>query len=304
MGAVMKLSQLNNLVAISEAGSVRQAARNLNLSQSAITRSIKMLEAELNAELLFRDSHGVSLTASGAALVKRARIVDAELRNARNDVELTERARFGDVKVSSSPTVAINLLPRAVLALKKSRPEVHVQIEEAVYPDNLASVHTGDVDIAVCLLPDGSQDQELDYQVLVEDSLTPAVRSDHPLTKELNLQLTDLVDHGWIVFGRRGSRFDIYEQTFRANGLNPPKSTIDTTSFTCALALVEKSDFIVLVPNQIFADRRRGWPISPLHMKTPMPPWTIAAIMRSRDRLSAVATELLLELKRAANNDP
>ena len=88
----MKLTQLRNLRAVADAGSVRQASRDLNLSQSAITKSIQMLEAELDTKLLHRASHGVSTTASGEALVARAGIIESELKNARDDIARIDRA--------------------------------------------------------------------------------------------------------------------------------------------------------------------------------------------------------------------
>ena len=57
-----------------------KASRDLNLSQSAITKSIQMLEAELDTKLLHGASHGVSTTASGEALVARAGIIESELK--------------------------------------------------------------------------------------------------------------------------------------------------------------------------------------------------------------------------------
>ncbi|MBI3704143.1 MAG: LysR family transcriptional regulator [Rhizobiales bacterium] len=58
----MKLSQLRNFTAVVEAGSVRQAAKHLNLSQSSVTKSIQQLEHDLRVELLHRGAHGVAAT--------------------------------------------------------------------------------------------------------------------------------------------------------------------------------------------------------------------------------------------------
>ena len=296
----MKLEQLRNLVAVGRAGSVRQASRDLNLSQPAITKSIKLLEAELGCTLLHRRSHGVTPTASGQALIRRALSVEAELRQARGEIDDIEGVRSGDIQVSASPTVAVNLLPRAILNLKAARPQVTVHVEEGVYPHVLPGVRSGELDVAVCLMPEDLDDDDLVAEVLVKDFLTPAVRADHPLTRQRNLDLGDLLDSEWIIFGRRGESPDIYEQTFRLNGYEPPRSSIESTSFTCALALVEKSDYIVLVPSQIFAERHRAWPVVPLSLKTRMQPWTIAAIMRSGDVLSPACRAFLQELRDAA----
>ncbi len=300
----MKLDQLRNLVAVGRAGSVRQASRDLNLSQPAVTRSIKILEAELGCKLLHRLSHSVIPTPSGEALIRRAIVINAELNNAINEIENIEGVTTGDISVSASPTVAINLMPTAILNLKAAHPQITVRIEELVYPHVLPAVRSGEIDVAVCLMPEQLIADDLEIDVLVQDELTPAVRSNHPLVNSLGLQLNDLLEEEWVIFGRRGESRDIYEQTFRLNKMDPPQSTIECTSFTCALSLVEKSDYIVLVPKQIFADREQAWPIVPLDLQTPMQPWTIAAITRADIIMSAASRVFIEELRRAAPPKP
>ena len=296
----VKLHQLRNLVAVVKVGSIRQAARDLNVSQSAVTKSIKELEGRLGVELLHRSSHGVTPTEAGRALVARATIVEAELRHARAEIELIQGAKVGDLSISASPTVAVSLLPPAVVNFKRSRPRVNIHIEEGFYPDMLPAIRLGELDIAVCLLPEPPPDDELNFEVLLEDEVVPAARAGHPLTRASGLSLGDLGDEDWIIFGRTLSRRHIYEQTFRTNGLEPPMSTLESTSFACAMAIVENSDYIALVPKRIFAGLGRAAAIAPLSLESPMQPWTVAAITRSRNLISPACLAFLEELHRVA----
>jgi LysR family transcriptional regulator of abg operon len=282
----MKLSQLRNLIAVVDAGAVRQAAKNLNLSQSSVTKSIQQLEERLGVELLHRGAHGVAPTAAGKALVARARAVEAELRHARNEVEAIQGAGFGEIRISASPTVAMGLLPRAVVAFQRTRPRVSFHIWEGVYPDVLPAVRTGDLDFAICLVPGKPRDDTLNFESLIEDQLVPAVRADHPLLSARKLELADLLD--------------VFEQSFIANRLTPPKSSIECTSFACALALVEDGDYVTLVPSQIFAGKRAPPLVAPLHLDSPMQPWTVAVISRAKHELSAVCRAFLIELHRTS----
>src|SRR5450759_5319345 len=90
----MKLSQLRNFTAVVDAGAVRQAAKNLNLSQSSVTKSIQQLEDDLGVELLHRGAHGVAPTEAGKALFARITTIEAELRHARNDVETIQAVSY------------------------------------------------------------------------------------------------------------------------------------------------------------------------------------------------------------------
>ena len=94
----MKLSQLRHLVAVAEAGTIRQAAKNIHLSQSSLTKSIHLLEQYLGVELLHRASHGVTPTAAGKALIARARQIEAELREARNELDDIRGAGAGEIR--------------------------------------------------------------------------------------------------------------------------------------------------------------------------------------------------------------
>lgn len=298
----MKISQLRNLLAAVEAGTIRQAARNVHLSQSSLTKSIHQLEGYLAVKLLHRAADGVTPTAAGMALVERARVVEAELRAARNDIENILGAASGEIRVSASPTVAMALLPRAILEFRRARPKVGFQVREGVYPDVLAAVRSGELDFALCLVPERPRDEGLRFELLLRDQVVPAVRAAHPLAQRGRLTVADLLAAGleWVVYRRSSGGRDVFERTFRATGHEPPKAAIECTSFACALALVENSDCATLVPSRLFAERQRRASIAPLAMASPMPPWKVDVISRARHRLSPVCQGFLRQLHRTA----
>jgi DNA-binding transcriptional LysR family regulator len=296
----VKFSQFRNFAAVVEAGAVRQAAKRLNLSQSSVTKSVQQLEQELGAVLLRRGVDGVAPTAAGKALLARITAIDAELRYARDDVKAIEGGSVGEIRVSASPTVAMGLLPRAVTAFQRTHPQVSFQVLEGVYPDILPAVRTGDLDFAICLVPEAPRDEALNFVSLVKDRVVPAVRADHPVLARRKLRLADLLDLDWIVYRRTHTGLDIFEQTFRANRIEPPKGLVECTSFACALALVESGNYVTLVPSQLFAGAGKSPAIAPVMLDSPMPSWQVAAISRADRHLSAACLAFLDELRRTA----
>ncbi|HJV81563.1 LysR family transcriptional regulator [Noviherbaspirillum sp.] len=297
----MKLSQLHHLIAVAEAGTVRQAAKMLFLSQSSVTKSLQQLEESLGVELLHRGSHGVTPTAAGRALIARAKVIEAELREARNDIDSIMGAGSGEIKISMSPSVAMALAPQAIIEFKRTRPKISFHLQEGVYPDALHTVRTGEFDFAICLMPERPRDEGLSCVLLLPDRLTPAVRVKHPLTQSRKT-LVDLVHADWVIYRRGPSGRDVFEQTFIAAGLEPPTSTIECTSFACALTMVERSDYITLVPKQLFSDRAARWGIVPIAMDAALPEWNIAVFYRSDHELSPVCQAFLQELQNVATN--
>ncbi|MCC6474048.1 MAG: LysR family transcriptional regulator [Burkholderiales bacterium] len=298
----MKLSQLRQFLAALEAGTIRQAARQMFLSQSSLTKSIHQLEEELGTPLLHRGPGGVTPTAAGQALAARARAIEGELREARNDVDAIRGAGSGEIRVSASPTVATSLLPQAVLDFKRSRPKTSFQIAEGVYPDVLGPVRTGQIDFAICLVTERPREEDLNVESLLRDRVVPAVRASHPLAQRGRLTLAELarLDLEWVIYRRGHGGRDVFERTFLAAGHRPPRSTIECTSFACVLALVEKGDYATLVPSQLLADRGRRIPLAPLPTDAPLPPWNVAVISRPRRRLSPLGLAFLRQLHQSA----
>lgn len=299
MSSQLKLSQLRQLVAVVEAGSVREAARQLFLSQSSVTKSIQQLEQSVGAPLLQRSNHGVAATAAGQALIARARAIENELREARNDIEGIMGMGRGEIRVAASPTVATSVLPRAVLEFKRTRPLVSLQLHEDVYPEVLQSVRKGEIDFAICLVGEWVEDETVSFEILLSDRVTPAVRIDHPLRRR-RAKLAELVPYEWVIYRRGRSGRDIFAQTFLCAGLEPPRATIECSSFACLFALVERGDYITLMPEQWLVDRAVARSIGPVETDAKMSAWNVAVICRAQHELSPVCTAFLAELRRAS----
>lgn len=296
----MKFIQLRNFIAVIEAGTFRQAAKNLHLSQSSISKSLQQLEDEIGAEILHRGARGVVPTAAGEALLTRARLIEAELRHARNDVQMIQGAQVGEIRVSVSPTVAVGLLPRTIIEFQKAHPRVSFVVSEAVYPDILPAIRSGEIDIAICLVPARPRDETLNFVNLVKDRLVPVVRANHPIVSASRVTLEDLLDLDWVIYRRSHTGLDVFEQTFASNRLPLPKSTIECTSFACARALVENGDYITLMPSRLFFDNRKPSTVALLALDSPMPNWQVALITRAKHELSAVCLAFLDEIERIA----
>jgi LysR family transcriptional regulator of abg operon len=298
----MKLIQLRHLIAVVEAGTVRRAAKALFLSQSSVTKSIHQLEESLGVELLHRHANGVTPTAAGRALLARARIIETELREARNDLDAIKGAHGGEIRVGVSPAVAMSLLPQAILNFKRTRPKVRLHIQEGVYPDVLGAVRTGELDFVVCLLPEQPREEELTHELLLRDRLTPAVRAKHPFAGKRQ-KLADLLKADWVIYRRERTGHDVYEGMFHDVGLEPPTGTIDCASFACVLMLVERGDYVALVPRQLFSLQnplRLG--LVPLTTDSPMPSWNVAVFYRAQHELSPVCRLFLEELRSTARS--
>ena len=82
----MRLRQIQDFLAVIEEGSIHAAARKSGLSQPAVTKSLRGLEAELHAQLVRRTNHGVVATPAGRAFYAHAHAAQAELRKGEEEI--------------------------------------------------------------------------------------------------------------------------------------------------------------------------------------------------------------------------
>ncbi|MEW2353760.1 LysR family transcriptional regulator [Spirillospora sp. NPDC029432] len=133
----MDVRQLRYFLAVVDHGGVHRAAEQLFVAQPSITQSIRRLESELGTKLFTRQSRGLVLSPSGAALVEPAREVVRALDVARETVAAVEGLRGGRLRIASMPSQVVSPLTGLVAAFAGRHPEVNVAVAAAARPDDV-----------------------------------------------------------------------------------------------------------------------------------------------------------------------
>ncbi|MFC7557379.1 LysR family transcriptional regulator [Pseudoroseomonas wenyumeiae] len=110
--------QLNCFLRISEAGSFSAAAKQLGVSQPALSRTIRLMEEALGTRLFDRDTRNVALTPAGSELRPIAERLLAEFQGAFGELAQFIAGREGRVTIAALPSIAAMLLPTAIAAMK------------------------------------------------------------------------------------------------------------------------------------------------------------------------------------------
>jgi DNA-binding transcriptional LysR family regulator len=144
----MHLAVLRTLVMISEHGTFAAAARELKLSQSAVTLHVQSLEAELGRTLFDRSVRPPILTDAGMTVVARARDVLAMAEGMRAEIsgdhDITGRLQLG--AVGSTLT---GILPQALAELRMHHPGLHIEIVSGTSSQLVSMVQRRRLDAAV-----------------------------------------------------------------------------------------------------------------------------------------------------------
>src|SRR5689334_6550745 len=120
----METQLLEVFAAVARASSITAAARRLSFTQSAVSRQIGVLEAELGARVFDRLPRGVALTEQGRALLPHAEAVLDRLRTARRAVAELHTLDAGRLRVGAFPTAVAALVPRALAEFRTAYPKV------------------------------------------------------------------------------------------------------------------------------------------------------------------------------------
>ncbi|MFF2809742.1 LysR family transcriptional regulator [Streptomyces sp. NPDC058000] len=195
--------------AVAEHGTFTAAAASLGYTQSAVSRQIASIERAAGAELLERRRDGVRLTSAGRVVMRRATVVLDEIdATARELAGLPGQA--GTVRLGWFPSAGATLVPRALVALRRSDPGLHVVSREGGTPALVRALRAGSIDLALLASgpPFRAPDDEsppLALQTLTERALRLAVPATHPLARGDFVDVADLRGQRWIAGSLSGA---------------------------------------------------------------------------------------------------
>jgi DNA-binding transcriptional LysR family regulator len=168
--------RLRAFVAVARTGSFTQAALELHLSQSAVSQQVAALERELDAPLLTRTGRRAAPTPAGAALLRRAEPLLADLEAARRAVASAKGSIGAALRIAASLTIAGYVLPRPLTTFAHEHPDVRLELRVRNTEEVVRALLAGEVDLGLVEGPVASA--RIALRPLFEDELAviaPAV---------------------------------------------------------------------------------------------------------------------------------
>ncbi|MBG0563962.1 LysR family transcriptional regulator [Actinoplanes aureus] len=283
---------------VAHLGSITAAARHLRFTQSAVSRQIAALEAEVGTRLLDRLPRGIALTEQGRALLPHADAVLDRLSAARRAVDELDRLDAGRLRVGAFATAVAALVPRALAAFRAAHPAVALSLVEGMTPALLDRLTAGDADVAVVSsAPSGPlDDSRFDLHHLLDEHLLLAVAADHPLAGRRTVRLAELAGESFIAGSPHAERTLLGDSV--AAGFRP-RIDIVAGEWTGKLGCVAAGLGVALIP--VLAARGTPPDIALLRLHPDDEPVrrVYAATVAGRSRPPAV-TRFLAHLDQAA----
>lgn len=211
-------SRLAAFVEVATAKSFTAAARKLNVSQPALTRTIHLLEADIGARLLDRDPRNVELTPAGREVLPIAQRLLRDIDVAADDVSSFVKGARGVVRIAAIPSIAAALLPSAIREFTKARPNVRFQLSDAPADPVAAKVASGEADFGLTVR--SAPDRRLSFKPLLTEEVGLVCRRDDALAAPNRAVWSDLEDRDFIAMTPDTSVRNITDAAFLQVGLS------------------------------------------------------------------------------------
>lgn len=217
----MELTTLRHFSTIARTGHMTRAARELGISQPALSAMLKKLEAEVGAQLLHRTGRGVELTDAGRAFLTHA---DDALRQAEAGVLAVRQLaglEAGSIRIGGGATATTYLLPPVVSRIRRRHPRLRFYVREGGSTAIAAAVLSGELDLGIVTLPiaQGPGKPELLTLPLVEDELRLVVPPGHRLAGKRTFRWSDVAGEPIIAFEAGAAVRTLIDQAAAAAGV-------------------------------------------------------------------------------------
>ena len=183
---------LNTFLAVSDAGSFSDAAKRLNISQSAVSQIIKGLEDNLKLKLFDRNGRNIELTESGLVLIPMAREAIANNQRIEQTMLSLQNDVIGELRISCTTSAGKYVIPRQVSLFKSKYPKVTVNILVTSRRSMFNQIMSGDVSIGVTSKI--MEHNNLEYAHFFSDEIILIVPANHKWAKYGQIYPDDILD--------------------------------------------------------------------------------------------------------------
>ena len=245
----IKLRHLQCFLAVAQHGSLQKASGALSITQPAVSKTLKELEALLAVRLFERGRRGAVLTRHGEAFARHAGASVSALREA---VASVAPAQGSDVlTLGVLPTVAPQLMPALLLHLDTNGIGTSLRIHTASNPELLTQLRQRELDLVIGRFAEPAHMLGLTFEHLYADQLVLAVKPGHPLLQEQALRANPLAHlHDFtLILPMQGTAIRHTTDSFLlTRGISHPQRTVETLSVSVARAYALASTAVWISP--------------------------------------------------------
>jgi DNA-binding transcriptional LysR family regulator len=292
----MDIRQLDMFRAVAEEGSFTRAAERLHVSQSAISRQVKLLEDELGGTLLHRGARRVALTHPGELLLKMANRVSRDIQEVVSQISETHALTRGTLTLAGGMTVCMYILPRLLKKYRSLHKKVDLRVVSSSAESLLRMLRSHEVDLALMTLPIVAKD--LEVVPVLREEMVVVTAPGHPLPRRRGVDPQELGRFPLILYEAGSNTRKVQDQLLLEEQV-PVEVAMETENVEIIKSMVANGLGITLIPYAAIAKdvrhgrfayarirgrrlfRETGW----VYVKSDYVPRTITEMLRVFDQM-------------------
>jgi DNA-binding transcriptional LysR family regulator len=251
----MDFRQLEMFRTVVEESTFSRAAERLRVSQSAISRQVKLLEEELGGRLLHRGARRVALTPAGELLLRTAHRVSRELEEATSQISDTQALRRGSLCIGGGMTVCMSVLPRVLKRYRKLYPQVDLRVMSGPSEALLRKIRAREVDMGLLTLPIVADD--LEVVPVLKEEMVVVTAPGHPLSRQRTVEAASLAKFPLILYESGSNTRRVLDEFFVAEGV-PTRVAMETENVEIIKAMVGAGLGVTVIPFAAIAREARA----------------------------------------------
>ncbi|MGB5443962.1 MAG: LysR family transcriptional regulator [Psychromonas sp.] len=218
---MIEIKHLKTLSTLNSTGSLVEAARQLHLTQSALSHQLKELEGRLNCSLFIRKSRPVRFTISGLRILELAEQVLPQVTNAERDIARFCSGDAGRLHMAIECHSCFQWLMPAIDKFRDSWPEVELDFSSGFSFLPLPALKRGNLDLVITSDPQPLEG--ISYIALFSYQPMLALSRHHRLANKTYIEAEDLSQETLITYPVEKERLDIFNQFLIPEGVSPAK---------------------------------------------------------------------------------
>jgi len=210
--------QVRAFCVLARTGSFTQSARELHLTQSAVSHSMKALERDVGCRLFDKLGKKLVLTQAGEQLLHHATRILQEMENARESMARLGKWGRGRLRLGASTTACQHVLPAVLREFKESFPDHSILIEPGDTPALVSALLRRRIDLALSL--EAENEAQLEFHPLFTDELHFIVGALHPWALSRQVDRHEIARQNYVLYNRSSVTFRLIEDYFRLERLS------------------------------------------------------------------------------------
>jgi len=187
----MTTVSLRYFATVARRGSIREAAEELHVAQSALSRQIQKLEQEFGVPLFQRHARGVELTSAGEIFLRHARSSLRQTERVRSELDALKGLRRGTITIQSIESLVPGVLPQAIMRFRARHPGITFEVTVDRTDRIITAVREGRTDIGLAFYPPVEPDLATVFKM--REPLVALMSPRHPLAGRPKVSLADSV---------------------------------------------------------------------------------------------------------------